>query len=239
LDRLIDKRLAERGLAPLPIDAPSAGVETASANQRSASPDDPVAASAAFLEALDGLMEDYKPSLPVAVDGTDILRCVTTEAASANEQIRKAKATLRKEIERSRQERRRKEREFYDSAYPLAFHIDLDWKTRLGKAVPPTYGCFCSEHGWHDSDESRCSFDLNDWKVRSPGRPPLFLYSNSETPPSRPPELMSRMETAGIKLPARLSCRVDDVLVDSDHQTIRCGSSVETAMKAVHTNTRH
>ena len=61
--------------------------------------------------------------------------------------------------------------------------------------------------------------------MKSPGHPAWFLYANSETPPTQPPEMMRRMETGGVKAPARFSCRVEDVIPEGTAKSIRCSSS--------------
>ena len=63
------------------------------------------------------------------------------------------------------------------------------------------------------------------WKVRSPGHPSsLFFYSNSETPPTQPPELMRRMDATGIKVPSRFACRVDDVVPEGGRNDVKCAA---------------
>src|SRR5580658_984448 len=97
VDRIIDERLATRGLAPLP--APSGSASTApsassvaSADQDARSKTDPVASSTAFLSRLDDLMRDYKPELPVLEDKSDMFRCVTSDSAKTNADVKKAMA---------------------------------------------------------------------------------------------------------------------------------------------------
>lgn len=237
VDRIIDERLAERGLAPLPVPSGSASVASsasAAASSASKPPADPVAASASFLAKLDDLMKDYKPELSVVEDKSDVLRCITSDSAKNDPDAKKAVAALKSQNEAARQERTRKEREFYDSAYPLAFHYDLDWPTRMAKAIPGQYNCFNVTSGrWTGSNvtQEMCAnspyANMADfeWRARVPGRPAVFLYSNSDTPPTQPPELMRRMDAAGIQMPARFSCRVEDVVQEQDHRSVKCHSS--------------
>jgi hypothetical protein len=90
VDKLIDQRLAERGLAPLPSGSSSA-VPAPSASSSPSSPgNDPVNTSAAFLARLDELMRDYRPALPVVEDKSDQFRCVTTDTANSNADVKKA-----------------------------------------------------------------------------------------------------------------------------------------------------
>jgi hypothetical protein len=226
--KIVDERLAQRGVAPLR----DAGVSGAPARNTAPalSGRDPVSASTEFLSKLEALMADYKPDLPVVEDKTDVLRCVTSDGAKTNADVGKAVAALKGQTESARKERRRREREFYDTAYPLAFHLDYDWPARKGKPVPPQYGCLNESTGrWTSiTDPDFCknnpyssSYSFN-WRVRIPGRPALFLYSNAEVPPTQPPELMRRMDAAGITPPARLSCRVSDVVGQQDHKVIEC-----------------
>ena len=70
MDRLIDERLAERGLAPLPSTSGSSSSPPASSAAPAASAkntgDDPAAASLKFLARFDELMKDYTPQLPLS-----------------------------------------------------------------------------------------------------------------------------------------------------------------------------
>jgi hypothetical protein len=263
IDKLIDERLAARGLAPLrsASGAPAAPGASAPPAPSATSPsDDAAGASLAFLARLDKLMADYKPNLPVIDDKSDVLRCITSDAANADTDVKKVASVLKKRKEAAKRERESKEREFYDVVYPLAFHYDLDWATRTppGKEAvpsvqptqptyrpaPPTYGCWVPR--FRDflpgADEKFCTSQAprgSDWRLRpaappvlltpgsagSPGRAALFTYTNSATPPTQPPELMSRMDAAGIKLPLRFACRVEDVVAEHERRTITCRSS--------------
>lgn len=89
LDRFIDRRLADRGIAPLPESSASLSAPKPPATQG-----DPVAQSLAFLEKLDDLMKDFKPELPVIEDKSDLLRCVTSSAMQTNPDVRKVAAAL-------------------------------------------------------------------------------------------------------------------------------------------------
>lgn len=236
MDRSIDARLAERGLAPLPSVSGSSSGSTASSAPPSASAknanDDPAAASLAFLVRLDELMKDYAPQLPAVDNKSDVLRCVTSDAAKSPD-LQKVASALKQQTEAAKQERKRKESEFFSSLYPLAFHYDLDWQTRKGAAIPPTHGCGESE-GKIDNIMWLEGIDANDcrshapnwtWRLRTSGRPPWFTYTGSETPPTQPPELMRRMAAANINAPPRFSCRVDDVVTEKDRKEIKCVSS--------------
>jgi hypothetical protein len=247
VDRIIDERLAERGLAPLPVPSGSASVASSASAVASSSPGatsktDPVAASSVFLGRLDELMKDYKPELPVVEDKADVLRCITSEARNTPE-VRQAVAALQGKADAAKLERKRREAEFYNALYPLAFHYDVDWQTRKGPAVSAAYGCWDSAIGDFTlasklgNATSQACAQLNKgyqdwqqhqtavWKQMSASRAPLFVYSNSETPPSQPPELMRRMDAAGVKTPPRFACRVDDVLPGQDHHIIKCHSA--------------
>lgn len=250
VDRLIDERLAERGLAPLPV---TAGSESASASPApSARPDagsksDPVGESSAFLARLDDLMHDYKPELPVVEDKSDVLRCVTSDVAKNDPNIKKVVAALKMHIVAAKQEKARREGDFYGAMYPLAFHYDLDWRTRKLTDRLPEYGCWVDAAPiysgasavlpghWSTNllDQSQCQpyadawgeKHMVTWKVANPGHAGAFVYSNSDTPPNEPPELMRRAGLAGVKPLARFSCRVEDVLPDQEHRIIKCRST--------------
>jgi hypothetical protein len=235
MDRLIDERLAERGLASLPS-APGSSAASASAAPSASSAgtpaSDPAAASLAFLAKLDALMKDYSPPLPVGDDKSDMLRCITSDASKNSLDLQKVAATLRKRADAAKQERKRHEAEFYGSSYSLAFHYDLDWQTRKGAAVAETYGCWCDQWSDESTPEGCKRYGFGHictmpgvWKLRSSGRPAAYVYSSSPDAPTRPPELMRRMDAAAIKPPARFSCRVDDVLPGQGQRTIKCSSS--------------
>lgn len=220
IDKMIDARLAERGLVPAGSSTAAASGSASAVAAKTSAPTTtkgaagPVEESLAFLARLDELMKDYVPE-----DPSDLLRCVTSDAVKNNADLQKVAATLN-------QERKRKESEFFGPLYALAFHYDLDWQTRKDPASPPVYGCWGT--GWIDLSEysdqgkSVCK-GMGDWKVKSQGHPAWFTYSRTETAPTRPPELMRRMEGAGIKVPGRFSCRVSDVVSDKDRTTVKCG----------------
>ena len=241
IDRLIDQRLAARGIAALP--SSSTAPRSSASGHATPAPrtDEPVAASTAFLARLDDLMKDYKPELPEIEDKSDVLRCVTTDAAKNNPEIGKAIASMRSQSAVAKEDRRRRAKEFYDTAYPLAFHVDYDWATRKTLAIPATYGCWntnsAQDHtggnlffrGWAallETKESCESYSGGEfvWRVKVPARPSVFMYSNSEAPPVLP-EMMRRMEAAAATVPTRLSCRVDDVIAEQERRTIRCRSA--------------
>jgi hypothetical protein len=234
MNKLIDQRLAERGLAPLPIASSSATPDASTAH--ATTKPDAVADSTAFLARLDELMRDFKPDLPVLEDKSDLLRCMTSSAIQTNPDARKIAAALKGQKDAARRERVRKEREFYNAIYPLAFHYDLDWATRKTDASPPTFACW-SDTGQNWATEAGTGKAASQeecrawsgglagtytWKERSPGHPPLFRYSNSETPPTQAPELMRRLDAGAVKLPVRFACRVEDVVPDGGRNDVRC-----------------
>lgn len=214
VERLVDARLAARG-----IGAPSASGSSASpASASPSSEDGPAAASLKFLARLDKLMEDYAP-----IDKSNLLRCVTSDAMKSTPELKKASESVQRE-------RRRKAEEFYSTVYPLAFHYDLDWQTRKDAAVAPTSGrCWdSSKNQWEDdrfNSFANCAYRTQRWVPATPGHPAWFRYTGSETAPTQPPELMHRMEAASIKPLARFSCLVDDVVSEKEHKTVKCVSS--------------
>lgn len=70
-----------------------------------------------------------------------------------------------------------------------------------------------------------------EWRARVPARPSVFLYSNSEKPPTDVPELMRRLSAAGLKLPARFSCRVEDVATVGARRSIACRGAVASEIR--------
>ncbi len=237
VERLVDARLAARG-----IGAPSAS-GSSSANSASSAPsseDGPAAASLKFLARLDKLMEDYAPT-----DKESLLRCVTSDALKSTPELKKASESVQ-------QERKRKAEEFYSTVYPLAFHYDLDWQTRGAKS-PPVFGCWvvttlaghsqtqATDGSWDNTTKPECSgkhtsgpawahdtFEYT-WKVKQPEGQFVFRYTGIDKPPTQPPELMHRMEAASIKPLPRFSCLVDDVVSEKEHKTVKCVSSMTTA----------
>lgn len=241
--RLVDERLVEVGIVPqLDASAP----KSANSSLSSAVDADPVAASLAFLGHLDALMKDYRPSLPPVEDEGDILRCVTTEAAQSNAELTKAKATLNAHTAAAKKERARREDDFYKTIYPVAFRIDLDWRTRKTAPVPATWRCFnTSFNGYWDirvgtwapatgqfQTKEGCDNHYGfEWRQFTPARPAVYLYSNSETPPTRPPELMRRLETAKLAVPQRFSCRVADVTLLGERRLVKCHGTSTAALR--------
>jgi len=241
MDRLIDQRLAERGLAPLPSGSASGSSAASASTPPTMKSADAAEAALEFLAKLDALMKDYVAPLPASEDKTDMLRCVTSDATSNDPDLQKVATAIKQRAAAATRERKRKEAEFYKTVYPLAFHYDLDWRTRKGTAVPDVYGCWEDEiqKSFLDSDswdQATCKRTgktrdvaghwLNYvWKVKTPGRGAWFTYTNSDTAPTNSPELMRRIEVASIKVPERFSCRVDDVIAEKEQKLLRCRSN--------------
>ena len=229
VDRLIDQRLEARGLVP---SASASARPSASASAKAPRPDR-VAASAAFIASVETLMHDYQPTLPPVEDKTDDLRCVTTDALKSNADLAKVKASLVAKVDAARRARDQKASEFFAKVYPVGFRIDYDWKTRKTEPVPGISDCFNATTGkWTRgltattcADNPYSSMFQFEWRVKVPGTPALFLYSNSETPPDQAPEMMRRIETAKLKVPKRFSCRVADVLPETPRRIVRCEST--------------
>ncbi len=245
LDGLVDERLAERGLAPLPSGSSSATAVSSTSSSPAAlqrASTDPVRASMELVARLEELMKDYKPALPLVEDRSDRFRCVTTDSAASNPDIRRAMAAAKGRVDTARKERQKAEQDFYGPLYAAAFHVDYDWATR-GAKVPPVYGCWVEvrdgDEGWAKRNyltQATCAtvaaraasygqLATGTWKIRTPEGPFIYTYSQKTEPPSAPPELMTRIEGAGFKLLARFSCRVDDVVTTADdRKSIRCAS---------------
>lgn len=235
VSRMVDQRLAERGLAP----AASASATPAAS---SAAPTDAAAGSLAFLDQLETLMSGYKPEPPATHDTGDALRCVTTEAFEVDAKLREARSKLARRLDEAAKARADQERAFWTSVYPVAFRIDYDWQTRKTAEVPPVSGCFNTVvpnqggygpggngffPGWaprlktQEECEGYGGGDFH-WRVKVPGRPSVFLYSGTNDPPTAPPELMRRMTAAGTVTPRRFSCRVADAVPAPGRTTIKC-----------------
>jgi hypothetical protein len=232
VDRMVDERLAERGV-PLAAASASASAEP---SPPPADPNPQVAESMAFLHRLDELMKGYEPELPQVVDNTDALRCVTTYAGQTDPRLKDLAAKTAADKKASLAAREQAEREFRDKVRPLNFRIDYDWKTR-GIVSPPVYGCWVTGNWsgnaeWRDvGSEGSCVRMASyyavstEWKVKVPGGSLIYTYTRSTDPPSAPPELMRRIASANVTLPDRFACRVADAVSVGDRVVVRCGEA--------------
>jgi hypothetical protein len=203
---------------------------------------DPAIASLEFLSSLEKLMDGYQPQLPALDDATDVLRCLTSDALASKPELAAARGTLEKRRAESERVRASAYAEFAKLA-PVQFRIDYGWKTRRVER-PPVYGCWYSGSmaapaGWHPGTKSQCDSWSNygdncqqqdcavgqpihgDWKIKVPGKPAVALYTQREDQ-YQPPELMKRIESAGITVPPRFSCRVADVEGMKDLRQVAC-----------------
>ncbi len=88
---LVDARLIELGLmkaAGEPGGGVGAALTTDAAKDGGA--DDPVLMSQRFLAALEGLMAGFVPGVPVALDESNVLRCVTTRSLETDPALKAA-----------------------------------------------------------------------------------------------------------------------------------------------------
>lgn len=226
VERIIDERAAKiaRDFV-LGMKASASPSGSTSAAPRLSAPGE----SLEFLAKIDALMKDYRPEFTPIDDTTDRFRCVTSSSAKANPAIAKALAASVAHTEKAKAAREKKAEDFYASVYPIGFHYDSEWRTRKTKGSAATFACL-EDDDFNDWTKAECDRAFSaKWTVVSPARPALFTYSNSETAPTNPPELMRRMESAGLPLPARFSCRVHDVAEEGDHVFIRCVSSAPLA----------
>jgi hypothetical protein len=189
---------------PEPVDATVAVIDAA------AVPVDPVVDSLAFLATLDKLMSGFVPDLPASANDTDVLRCVTTHALASDPKLKAAGQSLVAKREKAQKAREKRLR--YLAA--LSFRIDLDWRTK--KNVVPDVGA-CAGYEDLTNDHDDCLQNTGGtWVIVVRGEPEGYLYSNDRVaPPVSPPELMVRMDSESIAIPARFSCRVEDVSDES------------------------
>jgi hypothetical protein len=130
-------------------------------------------------------------------------------------------------------------------AYALDFHIDSDWATRKTASSPAVFGCWNSDrrdtrYGWAPLQRTKEECDsfsyinagVYIWKVKVPAREAVYLYSNSDKPPTEPPELMRRMNAAKLKAPARFSCRAEAVAKTTGGHVITCLGSTASVIRA-------
>jgi hypothetical protein len=170
---------------------------------------DPVADSIAFLIRLDKLMEGYVPAVPLR-DNAHLLRCLTTHALENDPELRSAGNVLISRREKALKERDRK----IQQLYVLSTRIDIDWASKR-VLIPEIKSCWAD--GILQYDEC-CGADgecgPQGWRVDVPAER-RFLYSQAKEPPTTPPELMVRVESAKLKPLERFSCLVEDVRTES------------------------
>ena len=230
LDRMIDERLAARGIAPAAAESASALPAAKAAPTPDPPKNGPFEDSLAFLARLDELMKDYHP-LPATDDGSDVFRCVTTDALASNKDLASARASRKQDAEAAKKERERRERE----AALTAYRLDYDWKTRRTPAQAATFGCYSKSFGeWADMEKSLCEMGGGKdtvWRERAPAHPAMFVYSGTEAEPTAPPELMRRIAAHRVTVPARFSCRVADVTSTKAHRTIQCAGGSRPSIR--------
>jgi hypothetical protein len=208
---LVDNRLVELGLLQRPDDGGrDAELTDALAVAPAAQTTDPVADSLRFLAKLDTLMADYVPNVALAVDNTDVLRCVTTRQLDRDAKLKAAGQKLVSKRKAAAQDREKRLRELYG----VAFRIDYDWRTKR-RDILAVMGCwfdnFADDSAWVDDTYCDGSNGNLVRRVRSPADLGKFVYSQSTDAPSTQPELMARIDAAHLQVPARFHCRVEDV----------------------------
>lgn len=175
-------------------------------------PVDPVVASLAFLAMVDKLMDGFVPALPASADDTDVLRCVTTRALDSDPKLKAAGEKLVARRNKALKEREKRMQELY----ALSFRIDYDWQTKK-RDIVAVYACCDTPDGVQNAGNCDSSYSAGEcqqamglWAAIVPADIGKYLYTGSVQPPTTPPELMRRVQKAGLTIPARFSCRVDD-----------------------------
>jgi|GEM_PF-5099591 len=237
VSRSVDDRLRDHGLIEPASEelAPSAREGTAESSPAEAV--DPVVESALFLAALDTLMSGYEPianpttELPVATNDTDILRCVTDLEAKGEPSLQRVRRTLDRsrqasdrERDRAVQTRQREAKRIREIVLPANHALDLGWRGR--HALKITYGCWSrSDRNWNpygnswvnccadDGSECHREWGSQNWRIKDvEDDPERFRYSYAADP--TPPELLTRLERAGVEIPERFYCLVTNVSAD-------------------------
>jgi len=180
------------------------------------------------LAALDMLMADYTPTLPEAKDNTDVLRCTTSDELSSNTTLAGAASGLTKQKAASEQARRAATAAFERGKWGQ-FAVDQDWKAHVIQH-PAVYGCWSDLMGtWSPfhNDQRACEFVRDPWKLRTPGSEDTFLHTGLPVSSGDGmPELMKRIEASKFEIPARFSCRVDQVTRAKDGvRTVTCSGT--------------
>lgn len=193
------------------------------------------------LAALDKLMADYTPTLPVAKDNTDVLRCTTSDELSSNTTLAGAASGLAKQKAASEQARRAAAAAFEKGKWG-EFAVDEDWKAHVVQ-YPAVYGCSLvygdGEVGWPPGiltpDDCKQAAGYSGlpytWKVRTPAREDTFLHTGLPVSSGDGmPKLMKRIEASKFEIPARFSCRIDQVTRANDGaRTVNCAGSGDSA----------
>lgn len=166
-----------------------------------------------FLAELDRLMSDYKPQLPEVRDDTDVLACVTEAGLAQNENLKAASSALYADVRKGQKAREEAERAFERRRW-LQYRFDMDWAKRIAtKEIPPQE--VCREDYWGDYNcwvtpaKHLDAFGNDDYD-----RQGQHLYSRTETPDK--PELMKRVEAAGLAIPERFWCKVEQASVGQE-----------------------
>lgn len=216
---LVDARVAS-GIA--------SAMALASASASAAAPKvSPEQATMALVVKLEEIMRSYQPELRDADGSADAFRCITSEATAKEETLAKLRPIIRRRLT---SDGVAKKAHITD---PKAFRIDFDWRTRMNKPIPAEFGCFNATYGrWTNiASPDFCahnpySYDVDFvWKVQVPAKEPTYTYTGTTTAPTKPPELMRRMESGGIALPQRAFCRVADVSTKGGARVVACGKA--------------
>jgi hypothetical protein len=228
---LVDARLCQFGLVAACGAGADAGASRSAAGSSSAStpvpPKDPAEESLLFLARLEELMKDYRPVLPPNDDSSDLLRCITTDALATEPSLQRSAATFEKKRQTAERKRRTATETFLRDTVPLQYRIDYGWKER-GSPKPAVYSCESDTYVC-DACSSKASCDGKAWEgyglkwiLKAPEGPFLFTYSGTKDPPTKPPELMTRIDDAHIVTPERFACRVFDVFASGTGRFIVC-----------------
>ena len=184
-----------------------------------------------FLASLDKVMADYQPVLPDEVDNTDLLRCTTEHEFSLDPDLKKGARGLQQQKRASTKERSKKARDFNRGKW-VQYRLDYGWEARE-ISRPARHACY-SGGRWKDYlSRSTCSKwnrrrflgQSWSWREKSPERPPIGVYSR-EVAPYKPPELMRRVQGAGIEVPERFKCKVEEAKPKGKEVRIYCKGDV-------------
>jgi hypothetical protein len=212
------------------------------------------------LAALDKLMEDYKPTLPDATDNTDLLRCTTDDDLASNAALAGAAKGLAQQKAASEQARRAATAAFekgkwlqfrVDNGWITRIATttrdagcmlndgrgavvmgeatnDLWDKVPGANIVAAALECRQSDMYQAGMVRWQAPASLDAWGNEAYDAVGQSLYSRTTEPAA--PELMKRIEASKFDVPARFSCRVDQVTrATGGARTVNCSGSGDSA----------
>ncbi len=118
-----------------------------------------------------------------------------------------------------------------DDEMAKQYRIDLSWAVRMGPPVAQ-FGCFYASDGSSKPAYSKAECEKRMpsnfsgfqgvWRKTSPAKSTIYLYSGTKDPPSRGPELMTRLAAKGLKIPDRFFCSASALVKGKAGFTIVC-----------------